>query len=256
MPRLSELSADAREHRDAAIGVGTAAGAGLSLLAARRLTAAGKAQVLHAAADLNRMARQQSSVDLGMRATRNMFGHYVLSGKRIPPPALRDSRPQSRAADWWSSDLKHVNRIREGKAPKVIGRRSYREMRSLIDSAKPVDRELHRGIRGDQSAYHAGQRINLPESSWTEDPRITDMYAMRRRFKGEPVVFHMTGGPAVHVAPLTRYRNSEWVTPRSSFEITHTDVKGGTKHVYLRPVSKAARSLRQLVIGFDLRRQR
>lgn len=184
---------------------------------------------------LNSMPKEKSYVDLGVKTPRNVHGYYLNGPRSNQRASVRDARAEAKAADWWSMSLKNVNRVRDRKAPKVIGRKRYRTATELIDSAQDTRTHLYRGMKADPSAYKRGGRLEMPESSWSSDKRVVDMYANRLpRKDGAPVVMHLAhGGKATHIAPLTRYRNAEWVTPKSGYRVTRTVMRDGVKHVYL-----------------------
>jgi len=186
-------------------------------------------------ARLNSMPREKSYVDLGIKTPRNVHGYYINGRGSNQRATVRDARGEAKAADWWSMSLKNVNRVRDRKSPKVVGRKRYRTATALIDSAQPTKTHLYRGMKADPNAYRRGGRVDMAESSWSADKRVVEMYANRTPDKaGAPVVMHLArGGRATNIAPLTRYRNAEWVTPRSGYKVSRTVTRDGVKHVYL-----------------------
>lgn len=189
-------------------------------------------------ARLNSMPKESDALDMNRPSMRNLRGRYYMNPRLNPKPTVRDRR-EDKAADWWSERVKHVERVRSGKAPVVVGRRKFKTTRELIDNAQPTERPLYRGMRVAEVNYKRGHKLLIPESSWSESKRQAALY-LQRGDKEKEVLLHLNGRKkATHIAPLTRYRNAEWVTPRAQYEVTSTrTTKDGVKHVYLSQISK------------------
>lgn len=239
--KLSEVRSFAEQEfaksvDDGAYGAAVGAGAvGTGVAARRSLRRTAPAVTRAAVRRLNSMPKERDSIEMGVRYSRNVMGTYRQKGRgyKKVSPTLKDMRAERQAATWWSSKQKHVNALREGKQPHVIGRKRYAVMRQMIDNAEPTNRALHRGLSDTAARYHRGARLSVPESSWTESKPLAEQYT-RRGAGSDKVVLHLTGARATHIAPVTRYRNAEWVTPKADYDVTHTRRRDGVKHVYVR----------------------
>jgi hypothetical protein len=240
LPNPKELSPTTQA---AVVGGATAVavglGAGKAISNARRI----KIPTYKAAETLNHAKPAPTFKDIGGRgASKNMFGHYPYAYTHAKPKMRSKLKDEAKAADWWSASRSNVNRVRDRRPPRVFHKGRYTKMTHLIDDAPVTDQHLYRGARMKGDHLTQGSIIDMPESSWTHDPRVADYYHSRLTLdhkKGDPTVMHLPkGGRALHLSPVTRYRNGEWVTPKGKYIIDRVEMVDGVRHVYLNPLQE------------------
>lgn len=139
----------------------------------------------------------------GLPEVGNRVRHERSSRKFVR--ADRGAKPLQREVDVWS----------RAEGPGLARSGSLKVLHAHVAAAGVAPKTLYRGVAL-PVAPKRGERVTLPLSSFSTDPRVARRFAHHRakQVGGKPVVMEFSRARALHVAPLARRYGlgmAEWV---------------------------------------------